>query len=999
MAANRQTIEKNGMKKLVSRGNSSQTDAAVKSKQGHPKKEKGFLIVGIGASAGGLEALESFFPHIPSPSNMAFVVVQHLAPKHKSIMDSILQKYTGMKIFQVAAGMKIEPNCIYLNPPDQDMTITNRTFHLTKPQFVHGHGLPIDCFFRSLGEDQGERAVCIILSGTGADGTGGLKAVKSYGGITMAQEEKQAKYPDMPRSAISTGLVDFVLPVEKMGEELVRYIKHSYIGGTREVVISDQQFQDSINKIFILIKSGTGHDFSHYKQNTIRRRIERRMAVHQIDKIEDYVRYLEQFPDEVTAIFKDMLITVTNFFRDPDAFEVLNKKVITKLVENRDSNGLLRVWIPGCGTGEEAYSIAMLLMEAMEKHRNSPAIQIFGTDLDAKAIEYARAGLYPESIASDVSADRLKKFFLKENGGFKVKRQIREKVVFAVQNLIKDPPFSKMDLVSCRNVLIYMDSTLQKKLFSLFYYTLNPGGYLFLGSSETIGSFTEFFSILNSKWKIYRRVPSVLETTIEQPIMPLLGGAAETRGTKVSKDLTETKIRQLAERILFETYAPPCVLINKKYEVLYFHGDTEYYISPPKGQATFDLLKMVRPEISYKLAALLRKVAEQHKPASVEGVRVRYNDNLLTVNVVVKPLEETFGTRGLLMVIFESKQKTAAPRKKISGSDKKEIDLSVAALEQELASAKEYLQTTIEELETSNEEMQSTNEELQSTNEELETSKEELQSTNEELETVNSELRGKVDELADANNDLNNLLRSTEIATIFLDTNLCIKRFTLAVSKLFNVIENDIGRPISDITTKMTYEDYCKDIKHTLDTLEYKEIDVQTKNHEWFIMRILPYRTVENVIDGVVITFFDITEAKKASQALEYADSIVATVREPLIVLDENLRVVSANRAFYNTFKLSNKGVEGQFLCDMDDGRWDIPRLKTLLTEILPKKNSIEDFQIEYNSPVIGHISMLLNSRQLKRELGKEKMILIAITDIIKRQSSPAGAENPGQKS
>ena len=953
-----------------------------------------FCIVGIGASAGGLEALEGLFSQIPSAPNLAFIVIQHLATRHKSIMGSLLQKYTGMNILQVQDGMKVEPNTIYLNQPDKDVALMNGVIYLTDPQETHAVRLPIDFFFRSLAEDQRERAICIILSGTGSDGTLGLKAVKGEGGLTMVQEEKQAKYDSMPRSAINTGLVDFALPVEKMPAELVRYVAHPYIETPDRLITPKHEHMNTLKKIFLLIRSHTGHDFSNYKMNTIRRRIERRMAVHQIGRLTEYLRYLQETTFEVEALYKDMLISVTNFFRDPEAFDLLGKKIIPDLLNMKKPESPLRIWVPGCATGEEAYSIAMLVHEAMERSDKHLNLQVFATDIDADAVDFARAGVYSESIAADVSAKRLNRFFTKINGSYAVKKQLRETVVFAVQNLIKDPPFSKLDMLSCRNLLIYMDSVLQRQILPLFHYVINNDGVLFLGTSESIGEFADYFSPVSSKWKVFRR-KGIPRDRAEHPALPFYDKTAEFQRVENKKILTDTNIRHLAESLILQDYAPACVLLNNKHEIIYFHGKTDMFLSTPTGEPSFDILKMAREDLRYHLSTLIHKAGKEKKTVSQKAVEFKHANQIRSVDIVIRPLADKMFMPGLMMVIFDERIQKQEPLGKIK---KKEAalrkDPRISSLEQELESTKEYLQTTIEELETSNEELkstneelQSTNEELQSTNEEMETAKEELQSTNEELETVNSELQSKLNDLSRANNDLNNLLASTEIGTIFLDIDLNISRFTPFMTRVLNLIQSDIGRPISDITSKVIYKDITQDSRKVLDTLVAREEEIQTLEGEWLNMRILPYRTVDNVIDGVVITFVDITEARKIKdeirKAMKFSESIVDSIREPLLVLDPQLRVVSASRSFYRTFQVLPEDTEHRYIYDLGRREWDIPALRTLLEEILPEKKVFQDYIIEHNFPSIGKKKMMLNASKLFKE--EEEMILLAIEDITGR--------------
>jgi two-component system, chemotaxis family, CheB/CheR fusion protein len=953
-------------------------------------------IVGIGASAGGLEALESFFAHAPPDTGMAFVIIQHLSPTYKSAMDDLLRKRTNMKVMVTEDGMKVEPGSIYLNPPDREVAIFNGVLHLVDPVSTRGFRLPIDHFFRSLAEDQGERAICIILSGTGTDGTAGLRAVKGVGGLIMVQDQNQAKYDGMPRSAIDTGLIDYILPVEKMPEQLMEYVRQPYVRGKSEPAASKKQFQNYLQKIFMLIRSNTGHDFSNYKQNTIRRRIERRMAVHKIARIEDYSRFLQRNQEEVSSLFRDLLIGVTGFFRDPDAFRALEEKVLTSLVMVKTPASPLRVWVPGCATGEEAYSIAILITEAMEKAGRDLKVQVFASDVDDQAIELARAGDYPEGITADVTAERLERYFMKDGHRYRVKKQIREMVVFAVQNVTSDPPFSKLDLISCRNLLIYMDMVLQKKILSVFHYTLNEGGYLLLGTSESVGEFIDLFAPVDTKWKLFRRKGSVAQHTTEHRGMPFADTAHLAQRAEEKRMARPTGARELAERAILESHSPPCVLIDDDYDILYFKGSTEKYLVPPIGDASLNILKMAREGLRPALSTALFKVVRQKMPIVCEGLQVRQDDRVYKVDVIIRPIDEPDLAQNLILIVFDEKPASKKPvrRKK---SPEAEGDPRVLELEQELRSTKEYLQSTIEELETANEELkatneelQSANEELQSTNEELETSKEEMQSTNEELLTVNAELQNKLEELSQANNDINNLLASTDVGTIFLDNRLHIKRFTPSITKLLNVITADIGRPIGDITHKVAYGPLYKDAEEVLETLHRKEVEVQTELGNWFSLRILPYRTVENMIDGVVLTFVDITRLKQAEldacDAKNFAESIVNTVRESLLVLDADLRVVSANEGFHRTFGTSPKEIEKVLVYELGDGQWDIPQLRTLLEDIVSENSSFRDFELEHDFPGIGYRKMLLNAHRVQPSGDHPGLILLAIEDVTDRK-------------
>jgi two-component system CheB/CheR fusion protein len=923
----------------------------------HRKQSKSFPVIAIGASAGGLEAFEGFFSHMPSDSNIAFVVIQHLDPTHKSIMGSLLAKHTKMKVLEAEDGMGVHPNCIYLNPPNKKMLIINRTLQLVELDKPHAANLPIDYFFRSLSEDQAEKAICIILSGTGTDGTLGAKAIKGAGGMIMVQEENQAKYNGMPRSAIDTGLIDYILPVEKMPEELIKYIRHPYIVADEMVGITKQQFQNYLQKIFILIRSQTGHDFSNYKQNTIRRRIERRMAVHQIKNIADYVRYIKQTPGEVEILFKDLLITVTNFFRDPEAFDVLKDGAIPELLAEVPADSSLRCWVPGCATGEEAYSIAMLLVEALQENENHIKIQVFATDIDEDAIEFARLGVYPDSIAADVSAERLKRFYIKDDNSYKIKKQIRDMVVFATQNLIKDPPFSKLHIISCRNLLIYMDQVLQKKILPLFHYTLNQNGILFLGSSESIGEFSDLFIPVDNKWKIFKRQGDLFKRDVYYHTIPFHDQVVPHPKSDAQKVIREIDIRGLVQKVILEDYSPPCVLINEKYEILYFSGDTDKYLMPPVGEPNFNILEMAREDIRYKISTALRKAIKQKSSVLIENLRIKHNNSYLNVDVAIQPITERKDRQGLIMVVFNDKTlQNKNVKKEKNDLKNKEESHRISALKQELNSTKEYLQTTIEELETTNEELksaneelQSTNEELQSTNEELETSKEELQSTNEELITVNAELQNKVNELNRANNDINNLLASTEIGTIFLDKQLRIKRFTPELTKFFNLILSDIERPISDITATITYDGLVEDAKKVLSTLTRKEVEIQNKDNNWYSMRIAPYRTTENVIDGVVITFIDITKIKHAEAQYRRIAAVVQDANDAFTV-----------QKLDGTIVAWNKGAEEMY------GYSESEALQMNIKEIIPDQKKKEILRIIEQLKKGKNVSPFVTERKAK---------------------------------
>lgn len=952
-------------------------------------------IVGIGASAGGLEALQELFTNMPSDTGLGFVVVSHLDPTHISILSELLQRYTDMPVYQAKDKVKVEPNTIYVIPQNKNMGILNRELLLLEPAEARGLRLPIDFFLRSLAQDQGVAAICVILSGSGTDGTLGLRAIKAEAGIVIAQEPSSAKYDGMPRHAIDTGLVDFVLPPSEIPTQLVSLVSHFARKRIEKRPRATGSLANYLEKVFLILRQHTKHDFSQYKSASFRRRIDRRMVVNRIDNIADYVSFLEQRPEEAQALFKDILISVTRFFRDREAFAALNTYV-KQLISDRHSTSTIRVWVPGCATGEEAYSVLMVLRECLDELEQDTESQVFATDLDADAIERARTGTYPIGIAADVSQERLCRFFDKTEETYVIKREFREKVIFAIQDIIKDPPFANVDLICCRNLLIYLNGDLQARLVPLLHYSLRKDGILFLGSAETVGQFTNLFSALDRKWKIYQRKEVAVKSNYQVQFVPPSYVRESVRvGGEPGSDTVETfNIEELVNKILLGQYTPACVVVDQKYNVLYVHGQTSKYLELPTGLLKTNILDMAREGLRTELAAALRKAFLKEEETSYHNLRVKQDGNFQSVDLKVSPIAYPAVTQKLSIIIFQAvTPREPEPPVKTKHGRPTRSGKHITDMEQELALTKEKLQTTIEELETSseelnsaNEELQSNNEELQSTNEELETSREELQSVNEELMTLNAENQGRIDELSTSQDDLQNLLNSTEIVTIFLDMNLCIRRFTPATAAIFNVMESDIGRPIHHITTNLTYDKLDEDLKEVFNSLIPKHIEVQTKESRSYALRIMPYRTMANVIQGLVVTIVDITEEKKAAQeAREYAEDIVNTVREPLVILDADLRVISANRSFYQTFNVTPEETEMQLLYELGNCQWDIPRLRELLEEILPMNTIFNDFEIEHTFPVIGEKSMLLNARRILRK-EKKMMILLAIEDITERK-------------
>ncbi len=885
--------------------------------------EAAFPIVGIGASAGGLAAFEAFFSAMPSGSGsgsgsgMAFVLVQHLAPDHKSILAELIGRFTKMRVIEVENGMRVEPNCTYIIPPNHDMALLNGMLQLLKPSAPRGQRLPIDFFFRSLARDRRARAIAIVLSGTGSDGTLGVRAIKGEGGMVMAQSSESTEFDGMPRSAVATGLVDFVLPPTEMPAKLLAFASHAFRAG--KVAGSDPglRVDDALKKIFVLLRAQTGHDFSEYKPSTITRRIERRMAVNQIEKIDEYVLYLRKNPTEGNALFRDLLIGVTNFFRDPDAFKALEEEAIVRLLSSKPPGAAIRAWVPGCSTGEEAYSIAILMQERMEALKTNLKLVVFATDMDSTAVEHARAGLYPASIAADVSAERLQRFFTEEPGGgfYRINKLIRDILVFSEQDVIKDPPFSKLDLISCRNLLIYMGPELHKKLIPLFHYSLNPGGYLFLGTSESVGDNLALFSTLNRAAKLFQRKDDGPPRRLH--LARFLPPAVDRKMAPPAPGDAAAQFRALTERTLLQNYVSVGALVNDRGDILYLHGRTGRYLEPAPGEAGLNILKMARQGLRPALTTALHKAVAKKDAVSITGLRVKTNGDFSTVNLKVQPVGANADEPPLYLVQLEeapaapeaSRTPRGALTSKAAQARTKEISAHVAALQRELRDKEEYLQTTTEELETSNEElksaneeMQSINEEMQSTNEELETSKEELQSVNEELATVNAELQGKVSDLSQANNDMNNLLAGTGVGTIFVNHQLQILRFTPAITEVINLIASDVGRSVGDIVSNLTdYNQLVEDIQRVLDTLVPAELEVKNTPGKWFVLRIRLYRTLDNVIEGAVITFSDITEMKKAREVLQQSAAlrrlavVVTDSRDAILVQDLHGRILGWN--------------------------------------------------------------------------------------------------------
>jgi chemotaxis methyl-accepting protein methylase len=952
----------------------------------------------MGGSAGGLEAFGQFFAHTRPDTGMAFVLVPHLDPTHKALLAELLQRSTQMKVAEVEDGIQVRPNAVYVIPPNADLSILHGKLRLLEPAAPRGLRMPIDFFFRQLALDRQEKAVGIVLSGMGSDGTLGLRAIKENSGLVMAQDPASAKYDAMPRSAINSGLVDIVATAEELPARLIQCLTHKPVLPS-EPLLADEESGSALEKVFVLLRAHTGSDFSCYKRTTILRRIERRISVHQLGSLPRYVRFLREYPQEVDLLYKELLIGVTNFFRDTGLYDFLKATALPTLLESHADGRPLRVWTPACSTGEETYSLAIVIKETLEGLNlpQPPPIQMFATDIDKDAIDKARQGLYSVNIASDVSAQRLKRFFVRDGAGYRIGKQIREMVVFAPQNVLTDPPFTKLDILCCRNFLIYVNGETQKKLLPLLHYALSPGGLLILGSAESIGTFGHLFSPLDHKWKIFQRQETAERPIIEMPApqSPREPAPYQPPGTPPEP---AADLPYAVQRALLDAYAPSSVVITSEGDIVYVNGRTGRYLEPSSGKVNVNVFAMAREGLREELGGAIRKARDDKAPVSIRGVRVKTDGGGTVIDLTVKPLAEAATMQGLLLVVFEEVAAAAAGRKKAASS---RPAAPAAEVEEKLRRSQELLQTTVEEkeatqeeLRSANEELQSNNEELQSTNEELTTSKEELQSLNEELQTVNSELQGKLDELSQSNNDMTNLLNGIEIATIFLDNRLCVKRFTPQATRIVNLIASDVGRPLTHLVTKLKYDHLVDDARQVLETLVPKEAEVQGRDGRWYHVRVLPYRTSDNVIDGVVSTFADITVMKEGEtellRARRFAESIIATIREPLVVLDGKLRIVSASRSFYGTFQVTPAQTEGRLIYEIGQRHWDIPALKELLETVLPADTTFEDFRVEHDFPTIGHKTLLLNARRIAWEdQAGAGLILLAMEDI--SESSQSG--------
>ena len=972
----------------ITTDNPAAIDENIASLKGQP-----FRIVGIGASAGGLDAFEQFFRNMPSDCGMAFVIVQHLDPARQSSLPDILTRYTKMHIFEATDGITVRPNTIYIIPPNKSMGILKGSLYLQDPIPPRGLRLPVDFFFRSLAKEKGTEAICIIFSGTGTDGTLGLRAIKAESGTVFVQDPQSAKYDGMPRSAINTGLADFVLPPEQIPTKLMQFIQHSAINGDR-VGAAVEDEREPLQQIFAIMRIRTGHNFAQYKQTTICRRLERRMSVNQIHDIAEYAHLLKGNEVEIKALLKDILIGVTNFFRDPEAFKSL-KKTLKELISKKAQDDTLRIWVAGCATGEEAYSVAIIVSECLNELEKHLVVQIYATDIDDEALTTARSGIYSTNIAADVTPKRLRLSFIKEGNHYRIRKEIRDMVVMASQDFIKDPPFSKLDLLCCRNLLIYLERDMQRRILPLLHYALKPDGILFLGPSESTGDANDLFNLIDRKWKIYQR--REVEVSAERLRFPAAFAPAkqsrETTGDLV-QEVIETRIPQLTEKIFLDNYAPTFAVIDEKYRLVYVRGRTGKYLEIASGQPSLSILEMAREGLRVDLTSVIYQAISDKKKVVRDGIRIKYESGFQTINLTVAPLSEHGMLTGLLMVIFQEVGLVTA-ESKVEPSTKSRK--RVAELEEQLKFTRENLQMTIEELEatneelkSANEELQSNNEEMQSTNEELDTSREEMQSLNEELTTLNAEIQDRNDQLTKANDDLRNFLDRTDIPIIFLDYELIIRRFTPAMVDVFNLRSIDIGRPISDIASRMNYETLVNDAREVLHTLNSKEMEVQRKDGHWFNMRILPYLTAHNKVNGLVISFQDIDKLKQVERMTQESEEQYRALYDEAPIayfsVGKDDLIKRANRRAMEMFGYSLDKLVGMPVLDLYADTFDGKAKAQTVFERFLALEEVYDVELEMCRSDGSRIWTSSTVRSILTEEGQVVASRLAVIDITERK-------------
>jgi len=969
-------------------------------KEVFPVSSSDFPVVGLGASAGGLEAFSKLLDILPPDSGMAFILIQHLDPTHESLMVELLSGHTAMRVQQAKDRTPIERDHVYVIPPRAYISIREGALHLSTPKERHGARMPFDFFLGSLAGDCGKRAICAVLSGTGADGSVGLKAVKQNGGLVIAQDPTEAAYDGMPRSAIMTGAVDLVLPLAKIPEALLKH--RQYIdpnAAHKSSAAPPDQDRESLAKVIDLLDAQTSHKFGFYKPGTLLRRIERRMALTATKDSDRYLELLHKDQHERELLAKDLLIHVTSFFRDPQAFELLAESVIPELVRRQSTDQSLRVWVPACSTGEETYSIAMLFLEEIAAAKRNIKLQIFASDVDADAVRTAREGFYPASIHADITPDRIARFFVKEGDGYHVTPALRDAVVFTVQDILADVPFSRIDLISCRNLLIYLQPEVQEKVLSLFHFALREGGVLFLGTAENVGDFADRFRPISEEQRIYRHVARSQPGEVEFPSGTGKGPPSRWPRLVQPTKTPHNRLGDLSLNLLLESYAPASVLINRQHEGLYYFGPTDRYLHIPAGEASRDVIAMAREGLRGKLRAAIQRASNGHESVQIADTQMNRDGETIPVRIDIRRVESD--GEDLLLVSFKDGPKAKKGTKQAGSSPDEsriaELERELEATRIELETAARDLATSREEFKAINEEAMSVNEEYQSTNEELETSKEELQSLNEELTALNSQLHETVQRLRGTSNDLQNILNSSDMATLFLDGKLNIRFFTPLAKSFFSIIESDIGRPLADLARLSNDGDLLADAQAVLGGSVPLSREIETGKRAWYMRRVLPYRTQDDHVEGVVITFSDISETKAAESAIEaaraYSAGIVDTVRQPLVVLDAELRVISASRAFYRSFSVNPEETVGRQLGAVNDRHLDVPAMHNFLERLQAGETEIEDYEIEIDLPSTGRRSLLMTAREIRRQPLAERQILVSLEDVTERHRVAAALE------
>jgi len=917
------------------------------------------------------------------------------------MLAELLGRETELPVIEIVDGMSVKADHVYVIPPNTNLGILHGVLHLMPRGEQEGQHLPIDFFLRSLALEMTNRAIGVILSGSASDGVLGLIEIKAAGGITFAQDEDTAAYASMPHSAIAAGCVDFVLPPDKIANELIRIAQHPYL--THVSVKSIKPLpseEDHLRKIFLLLRQHSGNDFTYYKQSTILRRIKRRILLHKLERLEDYLRYLQSTPLEVENLLRDLLINVTSFFRDPEIFEELKNNIYPFLLKNRSNDSPIRIWVPGCSTGEEVYSMAICLFELLGDMAPNTEMKFFATDLDEEAIEKSRKGIYAHTISEVVSSNRLQRFFTRVEEGYQISKHIRDVCIFAQQNVIKDPPFSGLDMISCRNLLIYLSPVLQKKLIPVFHYALKNKGILLLGTSESIGSHADLFRLIDKKNKFYEKksISSSMYMKFSENNSFNMKDMDYKRSILLhDESWTGLDIQRLADRIVLKKYSPCGVVINHEMEVIQFRGRTGDFLEPAVGEASLNLLKMARDGLHLELRNAINEVIKTKVNVEKNGLSIKANGDIRHVTIEVDPLLDKDNNCNYLLISFQEDNENSKSDQidKIKAPLTKQND-EIKKLQQELSSTREYLHSVIEqqevtneELTSANEEIQASNEELQSTNEELETAKEELQSSNEELSTVNDEMNNRNEELEILNNDLFNLIEGLSIPIIMVDEALCVRRFSHKAEELLNLINSDRGRSIAHIKSAIDVPDLEKNILKVIDSVQSQEFEVQNNEGVWYKISIHPYKTLDNKISGAVIAFFNVHDMKNsliiAENAQHYAEAIIATIRYPMLVLDNNLRVVSASENFYSVFQVNEKDTIGNLLYHLGNGQWGIPKLRQKLEETVTKNINFHDYEIDHDFESIGHKKMLISGRPVVYGLDNEVMILMQIENLSDR--------------